>query len=169
MTRTVPYEIVNKHEDLEIREYRALMVADVTHALPRKNARQTGFKALASFIFGNNQTQQKMPMTAPVLQFKNQQDEWTLRFFLPEGYEPDNTPTPNHSGIQCQQLAKIRYAVICFKGLSTDKRFAQHHELLVSQCKQHGIKTLKTPHFAYYNPPWHWPFTRHNEVWLEIE
>lgn len=65
---TPPYKEVLRDGDFEVRDYPALVVAEVTVEGDQKEAASKGFRLLAGYIFGANKKRQSIAMTAPVAQ-----------------------------------------------------------------------------------------------------
>jgi hypothetical protein len=61
------YEILKKSESLEIRSYSPYLVAEVDVKGEHRDAMNKGFRILAGYIFGGNNGDNSIPMTAPVL------------------------------------------------------------------------------------------------------
>ena len=59
---------VDRTEEVEIRDYPPMIVAEVEVSEERKVAISQGFKRIANYIFGDNSPRQKIEMTAPVTQ-----------------------------------------------------------------------------------------------------
>ena len=60
------YKILEKTENIEIRRYPPLIVAEVRTKGSREDSIGAGFRILADFIFGNYKEDNKVSMTAPV-------------------------------------------------------------------------------------------------------
>lgn len=60
------YKLIKSEENIEIRDYAPMILAEVEVSGERKQAISEGFKVLADYIFGNNTSTKKMEMTAPV-------------------------------------------------------------------------------------------------------
>ena len=64
------FKLIEKEGAYEIREYPSLLIAEVIVDGTMREASSKGFRLLADFIFGNNQSQtggsEKIKMTAPV-------------------------------------------------------------------------------------------------------
>ena len=60
------YKILEKTENIEIRRYPPLIVAEVRTTGSREDSIGAGFRILADFIFGNYKEDNKVSMTAPV-------------------------------------------------------------------------------------------------------
>ena len=64
---TYPYTINKKYEAFEIRSYEASLFTSVKlNAKGYKNTSSKGFSILAGYIFGGNETNEKIAMTSPV-------------------------------------------------------------------------------------------------------
>ena len=73
------YQILNKSDNIEIRQYQAMLIAEVRISGDRSIAIKEGFRLLADYIFGNNRVNKKIAMTAPVQQQANG-DSWQISF-----------------------------------------------------------------------------------------
>ncbi len=62
------YEVVENHGPIEIRDYVPIIIAEVEMPGDRREAIKDGFRLVADYIFGNNEANQKIEMTAPVMQ-----------------------------------------------------------------------------------------------------
>ena len=60
------YTVIQTHGNIEIRDYGEYVVAKTTVPIKYKESESNMFRVLASYIFGENQTNEKIPMTAPV-------------------------------------------------------------------------------------------------------
>ncbi len=178
------YRVLEKSNDIEVREYAPVLVAEVSVAGERSDAISEGFRLLADFIFGNNAPNQKIAMTAPVIQQKGEKiamtapviqqkagaiDQWKVQFIMPAEYTLKTLPKPNNPQIKIFEAPAKQFAVIRFSGFGgTSSLEEQTHELM----KFIAAKKLKArgpPIYAFYNPPWTLPFFRRNEVMLELE
>lgn len=62
------YQLVEADKNIEIRDYGPTIAAEVEVSGERQKAISEGFRLIAGYIFGNNASQQKVAMTAPVTQ-----------------------------------------------------------------------------------------------------
>ena len=120
---------IKKEPPYEIRSYQTLTVAEITLEGERKNTLQTGFRHLFKYIFGHNETQKRIPMTAPVIHFcaPNNNQQWVTRFIMPDNMPHKETPKPNFKPINIQ-LPATKYAVIKFSGFSWFYRFQKKNQ-----------------------------------------
>ncbi|MGB1843666.1 MAG: SOUL family heme-binding protein [Thalassobaculaceae bacterium] len=175
------YKIVKKEQNIEIRQYPPLIIAEVKTAGSRQDAIGDGFRILADFIFGNNEgekqlsmngpiTQQqgiKIAMTAPVQQEKTD-TEWAISFIMPSKFSIDTIPNPINDRIKIIQIPSKRYAVITFSGRSTEANLTKHTNELEIYMNGSSYSKVGNAKYAFYNPPWTLPFLRRNEVQFEI-
>lgn len=176
------YTTIGTSGNIELRQYAAIVVAEVEVVGERKEAINIGFRILADYIFGNNIAQQKIAMIAPVQQQKNekvsmtipgQQEKsgsvWRIRFIMPTAYSMAELPKPYNKHIILKEIPEKKLAVISFSGVSSDKNLQKYESQLQRYMKINNIQAIGTLIYAFYNPPWTLPFMRRNEIMQEIE
>ena len=178
------YKLVKSYGDIEIREYKPYIVAEVTVEGDRGDAVSKGFRPLGGYIFGDNiakkdidmtvpvaqeEVSEKIEMTAPVSQEQVEDKIWKITFKMPEIYqEISQLPKPINDDVKFRKVKPHKAAVIKFSGRHTDENFAQNTEKLISFLNDNKIKHSGILRYAYYNPPWTLWFLRRNEVMVEI-
>ena len=176
------FKSVLKNGAFEIRDYPALVVAEVSVSGDQKEAASQGFRLLAGYIFGGNRRRQaiamtapvaqapagvKIAMTAPVTQTRNAGD-WVVRFTMPSGYSLESLPVPNDPKVHLLTIAPARFAVLRFSGIArTDKVAAQTAEL-EKLVRSHHLGVIGPVSLAQYDPPWTLWFMRRNEVMMPV-
>ncbi|MEY3759366.1 MAG: hypothetical protein RIR39_857 [Pseudomonadota bacterium] len=177
------YQVLNDYGHIQIRDYPALVVAETEVIADYKNSSNQGFQRLAGYIFGNNQKQQKMAMTAPVIQEQKAEtlamtapviqqkigDVWLMAFVLPKGYSVLTAPVPNDQEVIIKELPEKKVAVIQYTGSLCESGIEENAETLKIWLNQQGYKVLSSSRSAAYDPPWTLPFLRRNEVHIDIE
>jgi DNA gyrase inhibitor GyrI len=176
------YQVLSSEEQIEIREYSPMIVAEVTVQGGRKEAINQGFRELAGYIFGNNIKNHNISMTAPVTQQQSQKigmtapvsqhaesNGWTVRFVMPFQYSLDMLPKPNNKKVTLKEIISKEFAVVRFSGKNTNENIALHEKKLQAYLLEKEINVLSTPIYAFYNPPWTIPLLRRNEVLIEID
>lgn len=175
------FTVLSKDQSIEIREYPPLIVAQVEVKGERYQAINAGFRILADYIFGNNVGQEKIAMTAPVIQEGKtigmtapvmqqlEDDAWKVRFVMPADFNLKTLPKPNNPDISFITLPKKKYVVIKFSGGSSDENLKSHLNELLAYISNHKIETTGQPIMAFYNPPWILPWLRRNEIMFEIK
>jgi len=166
-----------------IRDYPALVVAEVTVTGGQKEAASKGFRLLAGYIFGGNTRKQSIAMTAPVTQEPTgetipmtapvtqtqQAGNWIVRFTMPRGSTLQTLPEPNDSQVRLRETPPTRVAVIRFSGLARPDDVAAKTEALLAWVQHRQLRPAGPPSLAQYNPPWTLWFLRRNEVMIPIE
>ena len=175
------YTVVQSDDDFEIRDYAPSIAAEVEVSGERKEAISEGFKIIADYIFGNNQSSGKVAMTAPVIQEQSQSiamtapviqegagKSWKVRFIMPSQYTLETLPKPNNASVKIAELPTKRFAVIRFSGVPDNEDLNQKTQQLRDWLKKQTLKATGEPIYAFYNPPWTLPFLRRNEVMIEV-
>lgn len=175
------YTVEESFSNIEIRNYPAMIIAEVEVSGERDDAVSKGFRLLAGYIFGDNTTQNKMAsnspviqestkiaMTAPVTQISDK-GGWKVRFVMPSSYTMETLPKPNNSVVKLIPTGSKRYVVIRFSGTSSESNLKTHLQRLLDFVKVKKIKTISEPIYAFFNPPWTLPILRRNEIMIEIQ
>ena len=151
---------------IEIRQYASMVVAKTN--LPGASFDDygsLGFRNVASYIFGNNQQQQKIAMTSPVIMEQGQ--EASMYFVMPKQYAKSDLPQPNSSRVEITEVQPKRLAVIRFGGWANDRRIAKYQALLKATLEKENIPFKEPFLFMAYNAPWD-IIARRNEVAVEL-
>lgn len=157
-TEEPPYKVLKAFEEkIEIRQYE-----EQTWISTRSVEQNAAFGVLASYIFGKNEKQENIAMTAPVIMDDN------MSFILPEGYTEANVPAPDGQPMDFVTVPARKVATIRFSGWATAQRVADHTEKLQDVLGQQGIETVGAPFLMQYNPPMTPPMMRRNEVGIEL-
>lgn len=166
-TKEQPYTVLEKDGDIEIRLYPSATLATVqSEAKSYDEMASPGFRALAGYIFGGNETETQIAMTAPV-QMDINDSLSSMSFVMPEGYDLNNLPKPNNSRVILSKTEEQTVAAIRFRGFANDKDREKHKQELLNYLNSKGIKTKGNFKFLGYNPPYQL-FGRRNEVVIEI-
>ena len=163
------FTIISKIDEIEIREYSPVIYASVTIENEKKD-QNSSFRILAGYIFGGNEENQKISMTAPVHMQENNIDgkkSSTMKFVMPEKYQMEDLAKPNDSRIEITKSNKKKYAAIKFSGYSNDSKIKNISEKLKNILKRKGISYENTPIYLGYDPPYKF-WNRRNEVLFEI-
>ncbi len=181
-TEEPPFTVSLAEGDFSVRDYPALIAAEVSVGGPRRDAASKGFRLLAGYIFGGNTRKQRIAMTAPVTQapaggekiamtapvLLSGRGPWTIRFIMPRGSTLESLPTPNNPAVHLRELAPARMAVIKFSGLAKQadvdaKTFALSRFIKTQKLVAAGPASL-----AQYDPPWTLWLMRRNEVMIPV-
>lgn len=183
------YVLVRAQGTIEIRDYPALILAEVEVSGDMTRAGNQGFRPLAGFIFGDNQapgedSSANIAMTSPVIQSRSKRiamttpvtqsrtaadgDTWRVAFIMPESWTMETLPRPNDRDVIVREQPARRLAAIRFSGGPNEARFERKAEELAAFLIQEGYEIIGEPVYARYNPPWTPTPMRRNEVMIEI-
>jgi len=119
-----PYTVLKKYGTFEIRNYEASLFTSVKMATnDYKKASRKGFSTLAGYIFGGNETNEKIAMTSPVAMSLD--DSMMMMFMVPRKMTADMLPKPNDEEIQFRQEPQKTVAAISFGGWASDKKITE--------------------------------------------
>lgn len=164
---TQPYRIIKKEKDFELRLYPSAMMATVTmNAKTYKEFSSSGFKKLASFIFGGNNANKNIAMTTPVHMAINDSQS-SMSFVMPADYDSDNLPKPNDSSVIIKTTNEEYVAAIRFSGYANHDDIKKYAAKLESVLKANGIEFYGNFRFLGYNAPYQF-LGRKNEVIVSI-
>ena len=180
------HQVLKSDGAFELRQYEPALVAHVEVQGDASAARSAGFRLLAGYIFGGNQGQRKIEMTAPVTQAAMPAGEkiamtapvtqtvapaggWRVSFMMPRAFTVDTLPVPNDARVQFEVLPPEKRAVVRFDGFSTDANLGRHRAMLEAWVQKQGLKPLGEYVSAFYNDPFTLPWNRRNEWWVAVE
>ena len=162
------YELINKFEAIEIRQYKKIIVATTIKKSSYKDATYSGFRTLANYIFGNNDKEVKIPMTAPVITTMPNNESIEITFIMSADYSLDNLPKPHSDDILFKEITLGKVAVIKFGMWATPKRIMKMQGKLEKYLSENNIQTSSDYLVAQYNSPWVIPPFRRNEIIISI-
>jgi hypothetical protein len=162
-------------------------------------ASRTGFRRLAGYIFGGNQGQRTIAMTAPVTSqpllstssstppstagappgeriamtapvgAAREATGWRITFLMPSRYTLATLPVPNDPRVTFVEVPAVDRAVVTFAWLTSDDRVAEQTASLRAWLRGRGLVERGAPVVARYNDPFTLPWNRTNEIWIDVE
>lgn len=164
------YTVLQKNDEYEIRKYDPYIIAQVSFHGSYKTVANKGFKVLANYIFGDNEKNVKMSMTAPVfVEKKEKDDEYLVAFVMPNSYNLKTLPKPNDSRIKITEKSSETLAAYRFSWYPSAKRIEQKKQKFMMLLERDGIKAESSMLLARYNPPFILPFLMRNELLIVIK
>jgi len=164
---TYPYSVEKKYHDFEVRNYEATLFTTVKLATKDyKSSSSRGFSILAGYIFGGNETKEKIAMTSPVAM--SLEDSMTVMFMVPKKFNKETLPIPKESQIIFREEPAKKAAAITFVGWANDEKIKKYKEKLIAVLDAEGISYTNRFYFLGYNPPFE-VFNRKNEVIVELQ
>jgi SOUL heme-binding protein len=170
MTDQIPYDVVKKIENLEIRHY-----PEVIFAVVEDNVDDSGFGLLFQYISGENKTRRKIAMTAPVI--TSEKITMTapvitgknyMAFALPSSYTKETVPIPTNPTVKIEIQKEKTMAVLQFSGRTNETKVQKNIQKLMTTLKNHSMQMKGEPVLMRYNSPFTPGFLRRNEVAVEI-
>ncbi|XP_028556296.1 heme-binding-like protein At3g10130, chloroplastic isoform X4 [Dendrobium catenatum] len=183
---TAKYVIPRRFEP---RNFEEALMAD----MPGKNGfdfngASQAFNVLAAYLFGKNTLSEQMEMTTPVYTRKVRSDgekmdmttpvitkqsgeKWQMSFVMPRKYG-SNLPLPKDPSVTIKQVPGKTVAVTAFPGFVTDEDVKRRESKLrdaLNNDAEFQVKRDAMVEVAQFNPPFTLPFTRRNEISLEVE
>ena len=165
-TEKQKYSVVRSEKEFEIRFYPSAILATVySDARNYRELAYPGFRKLAGYIFGGNESETKISMTSPVHMDMN---TTSMSFVMPSAYSEENLPTPDDPGVKIERTEELYVAAIRFGGYASDKDISRYSEKLRSLLEEQGIRWYGNFRYLGYNPPFQ-PFGRRNEIIVNVE
>lgn len=162
------YRVVKKDKDFEIRFYPpAIFATTKSVAKSYRELGNSGFRKIAGYIFGNNETSTKIAMTAPVHMDINDKGS-SMSFVMPSEYTLDKLPRPADTRVELHESPAVYMAAIEFSGYANDQKIKQYADQLSQILNKNGIKPTGNPTYLGYNAPYEL-IGRKNEVVIPIE
>ena len=188
-TDDVPYTVVARVGDAELRRYSPTLLAETVAESERE-----AFGRLFRYISGANEgggeirmtapvesegRGESIPMTAPVEVASDARDGSRstadgaegvrMAFYLPPAYDLDSAPTPTDPTVDLVAVPERTLAVRRFSWRPTDRRVARETGRLLETLERADVPVAGDPFFMGYDAPWTLPFLRRNEVAVEVE
>lgn len=179
---TPDYEVERRFEDAELRKYAPVIVAETEVRGTREQAASEGFRRLAGYIFGGNQRQARVAMTAPVTMEGGQRISmtapvalapdvaggWRVQFTMPRAWTLETLPVPDDARVTLRAVPARWMLVRRYRGGWSEARRAEEEARLENARAREGLTALSAPVWARFDPPWKPGFLKHNEVWIEV-
>ncbi|MBK7212998.1 MAG: heme-binding protein [Bacteroidales bacterium] len=166
-TEEQKYTVILQEKDFEIRFYPSATIATIkSNAKTYKELANPGFRKLAGYIFGGNESSTSISMTAPVHMDINDSVS-SMSFVMPSSYTEENLPKPNDPNVLIQKTADEYVAVIKFGGFASDRKLKSYSEKLYTILESKGITSYGHTRYLGYNPPFQL-FNRRNEIIVSV-
>ena len=165
---TQKYRVVKKEHGFEVRFYPKATFATIrSSGANYKQVASSGFRKLAGYIFGGNNQNKSIAMTAPVRMEMSEKGS-AMSFVMPEKYDMASLPKPNDATVEIKQSEEVYAAVIAFGGYANDEKIDDYKNKLVALLQKKNIKIIGNFNFLGYNAPFEF-FGRKNEISIPIE
>lgn len=183
-TEEPAYKVHATYEDFEVREYQAILIAQTIVKENFEEAGNAGFRILAKYIFGDNQSRTKIAMTAPVGQVVEPVSEkiemtapvtlaknntgYAIQFTMPKEYTLNTLPKPNDKRIEILEIPARKVAVYQYSGSWSEERYQEKLALFRAALDKSSVTVVGEPILARFNSPFMIWFLRRNEIWFNL-
>lgn len=174
------YEVLRKlGRGVEIRRYQPFLIAETEVAAAGSSsvkASSTGFRTVASYIFGGNRKSVKMKMTAPVTTSISSSRPARVSFVMqPSVYDKvSQAPRPLDSAVKVKRIDSRLVATRAFSGPPpNDARVTKERELLLRALRDSGLASTvlegETLISGFHDPFMTPGMLRRNEVAVPLD
>ena len=165
MAEVQRYEVVEDLNGFQLRRYEPHHLVTKPMAGSLAASGNSAFGYLAGYISGQNQSGEKIAMTAPVLQQKTDSG-FEVSFVMP--HDLSSPPEPM-GDLKLVGVTRKLMAALQFSGSASDALFDKKAQQLQAAITKAGFKGVAEVMYARYNGPWTPPILRRNEVLVEVE
>ena len=162
------YNLIKKDGAIEMRQYSDYVIAKTSIKQGNMMHNSDMFRTLAGYIFGSNNDNQSIPMTAPVITQNNQSD-YEMIFFMLDVDKPEELPEPNDKAIILEKIEIGKTVSIKFGMWATLTRVAKYKKILDQYIYENNIEIDSELMVAQYNSPWTIPPFRKNELIYKVK
>ena len=167
-TERQAYRVVHTENEFEIRFYPSAVLATIhSQARSYRELSVPGFRKLAGYIFGGNESGTKIAMTSPVHMDINDSLS-SMSFVMPSSYEMEKLPAPDNARVILEKSEDEYVAVLKFGGYASDRRIHHYSEKLKELLEEREISHEDRFRYLGYNPPYQF-FGRRNEIIVSVE
>ena len=177
-----PYKVLKSSDQFELREYAPHILAETIVDGDQEGAGSKAFRRLFTYISGNNRSQARVAMTAPVSQEKAGEkismtapvgqrrdgDRWAVSFTMPASYTLESLPIPDDPLVTLRRVPARRMAAVRYSGLWSESNYRDNLKGLEEWVRAQGLATAGEPVWARYDPPWTIWFLRRNEILIPV-
>ena len=168
---TPKYQILEKNGLFEVRMYEPMIIATTTINNDYRESTYRGFRRIANYIFGGNDQNMEIAMTAPVISSSPMNNEgiYNIAFVMPKEHSISNLPNPNYDDVIIEEKDFGKMAVLRFGGWATERSVIKQQERLEKIINEKKDIINGDFFIAQYNSPWVIPPFRRNEIMVPIK
>jgi hypothetical protein len=159
---THSYKTMLSEDNFEIREYDPVMKARAY-----SNTGNNNFMKLFRYISGNNEKNQKIPMTTPVY-MKEDKNGSLMEFVLPSTLNENNASQPLSQDVELFMDHGGVYASITYSGYSNNKKRNKYTSQLNKKLEKMNIDKIGDFVHVSYDSPYKF-YNRRNEVIIKVK
>lgn len=157
------YQILQTFDNVEIRSYNEMIYASYTPS--ELEGRDGSFRYVANYIFGENNKNEKISMTSPVV--VKPYNNYEMAFIMPKAYSLNTLPTPNDDKIQIYKVPSSIKAAIRYSGYTSESIEIKKKQQLIEVLDKYNIFYENDFEVFIYNSPFK-IFNRRNEIVVSV-
>ena len=175
------YDIEDTVGEVEIRRYAPALFVHVCVGGDHDNAVEVAYDKLADYIYGDNESREKMEMTSPVFQIDGESrmfsvpirkhqtvDGWTVAFFLSNNLSPGEAPLPDDPEIRRLESPERLVATLRYNGNSTEQQRSIAKTELIQALQESKWTIDDHVYWASYDQPFAIPYLKRNEAHASV-
>lgn len=155
-TEIQPYELIKKIDSVELRYYPSATLVETRGG--------NSFGKLFQYISGNNESKEKIAMTAPVYMNENKSE---MAFVMPLSVHQKGAPMPKGEQVSLRVTEPRYVAAIRYGGYTSAKKEATYKLKLLKTLEENGIAALGNVEILGYDSPYKF-YNRRNEIMIAI-
>ena len=157
-------EYLGKKNGIEFKVYNHYTKASVNMKYGKMKSANSKFSVLANYIFGGNEKNAQIKMTAPVLY--NMDTNSSFSFLMPYEWE-NNLPKPDTDEIFFSNVSEQCVGILKFGGFVKNNRAQKKVNELRDKLSALNLNYSNDFIIAVYQPPYQL-INRKNEIWIEV-
>lgn len=158
------YELIKKEEAFELRRYLPFYI--VAYSNGDDPDIDNGFRTLFSYISSNNDANQKISMTIPVIEDIEVNNK-RMAFVVPKAFG-SNIPKPNSKYLNITEFEEGLYAVVQYSGRSNEQLEQQKSRQLHQWIENNHWEVRSNDKLAIFNAPFTPGIFRKNEIMVKV-
>jgi len=163
------FELISSYQGFEVRKYTDTIQARVLTEDIGGKSTTSSFRRIAGYIFGANERQQVIAMTAPVHMWKEAEGSM-MAFTMPSEHSIEDLPKPSDEGVDIVPNQGQFMAVSKFSWGSGPRKSEHLKQKLSKIILKAGLLATGPAILAVYDNPYSTlPFLRRNEILIPIE
>lgn len=163
------YKVLESSQDIEVRQYSSLVMAEVDYKGSRDEAIKNGFSEIKDYLKGQNASDDRVKVNIPVWQEELINGVWRIAIALDGSYTISSAPKPTNSNISLTNIPARKYIAVTFSGEVTAESLDRNIKELVEYANLNKFNLSTKPVFAFYSSAYTPSALKKNEVMFELK
>lgn len=169
---TAQFTLLKEKEDFSVRAYEPMVLVSVEMENAKENRKKssnTSFMKLFRYISKNNEKEQKIAMTTPVLRDMGNEGNEKMYFVMPAAHVEEGSPAPKDKDLKVTKKGQAFFAAYSYKGKQTPEKNQTYKETLTEWITEEEMVAVGDPFFASYNGPMTPSMLRKHDILIELK